>query len=326
MTAQFEYQKQKNKALLEKWCTEQFWTKDNRSVFFNEEATLDFPSAPPGMPQTMDCFDTMLYFDWLERTTKSYSSTSDGIYGTTDPDVFWVIRDVNADVFWGQEPGTFTSRIFSRIEFSNGKINYIKSCWNSLKFLEAAGLHIPLFKMDLNDGRIMGYLAYEADGEPYEQPQLSADPEKVADRILKGLELFTKPDYFTATADFSGYAKDCESVVWFLPPEMRETYTPTEMPYVEAWTLASCHSLNFSPNGRWWKTDEPGLYFAEYMCEGLVDWIGNNTSGAHYRNRYFYLIRFNQYGQIIRTEEVLNPINKFNSIGVSLPTFPYYYR
>ena len=30
-------------------------------------------------------------------------------------------------------------------------------------------------------------------------------------------------------------------------------------------------------------------------------------------------------GRIAYCEEVLNPINKFNSIDVSIPSFPYYF-
>ena len=61
------------------------------------------------------------------------------------------------------------------------------------------------------------------------------------------------------------------------------------------------------------------------MCWGEVDWVGNNAPGAHYRNRYFYVLRFDNAGRIACCEEVLNPINKFNSIGVSIPSFPYYF-
>ena len=60
------------------------------------------------------------------------------------------------------------------------------------------------------------------------------------------------------------------------------------------------------------------------MCWGRVDWLGNNAPG-HYRNRYFYVLRFDDLGRIACCEEVLNPINKFNSIGVSIPSFPYYF-
>jgi len=116
-----------------------------------------------------------------------------------------------------------------------------------------------------------------------------------------------------------------DSNVWFLPPEMCETYPPEMMERVEAWTVMSCKKIDFDEAGRYWATDDPSVYFAEYMCWGDVDWIGNNAPGGHYRNRYFYVLRFDEAGRIACCEEVLNPINKFNSIGVSIPSFPYYF-
>ena len=318
--------KEQNRALVERFATQAFWLPELSAELFTEAPTMDFPSAPPGMPQSMDTFDTRMYLKWLGRTVSNYRSEIAELYGTPDPDVFWLVRDVRADEHWSWEPGRFESRMFSRVELEQGKIRYVKTVWNPLKFLEAANLDVPIFRMDLKDERIVFYLSYDADGEPYEIPTPSKDPEAVKRRIHDNLDLHRQSDYFSAGVDMASTAPNADSIVWFLPPEMRESYSPQEMPYVEGWTAASCHSLDFAPEGRWWETDDPSVYFAEFMCDGLVDWIGNNTTGAHYRNRYFYILRFDEYGRVTCTEEILNPINKFNSIGVSLPTFPYYFR
>ncbi len=318
--------KEQNRTLAARYAAEAFWLPELAEELFADGATMDFPNAPPGMPQSMDAFDTRLYLRYLGRTVSDYHSEPVSLYGTPDPDVFWLIREVSADVHWGWEPGTFKSRIFTRLELHEGKIRYLRSMWNPLSFLKAANLEIPIFRMDLADARIMAQLAYEADGEPYEIPTPTHDPQAAQRRILSNLELHRQADYFQAGVDMSFTAPDAQSVVWFLPPEMRESYTEQELPYVNGWTAVSCHTLDFAPEGRWWQTDDPHVYFAEFMCDGLVDWVGNHTTGAHYRNRYFYILHFDEYGRVTRTEEVLNPINKFNSIGVSLPTFPYYFR
>ena len=319
-------QKEQNRALVQEFATQAFWQPELREKLLAADVTMDFPNAPPGMPQNMDTFDTRMFLKWLGRTVSSYEASIQELYGTPDPNVFWVVGEVKADVLWGWEPGKLETRMFSRVELRDGKVGYVKAAWNPLKFLEAANLEIPLFKMDLQDGRVMGFLAYEADGEPYEAPTPAVDTVAAKQRMLTNLELHRREDYTEAKHTMSVSAPDCTSAVWFLPPEMRESYSEQEMPYVEAWTNASCHSLAFAPEGKWWETDDPYVYFAEFMCDGEVDWIGNSTSGAHYRNRYFYIYRFDEFGRVTRCEEVLNPINKFNSIGVSLPSFPYYFR
>ncbi len=233
-----------------------------------------------------------------------------------------------ADVNWGKEPGKFDSKVFCRVEFSMGKISYIKLNWNPLHFLYAVGADVPVFKMDLNNPRIDAYLKEqsEAPAQPeQEEAPLDTSYEAVKQRIQNNLESFTNPDFWTGDS-LACYAPDCASTVWFLPPEMKESYPAEMMPRVQAWSCLSSTRFGFGEGGRYWETDDPHVYFCEYMGTGPVEWIGNNAPNAYYRNRYFYVLRFDDLGRITDCEEVMNPINKFNSIGVSIPSFPYYFH
>lgn len=97
---------------------------------------------------------------------------------------------------------------------------------------------------------------------------------------------------------------------------------------MEAWgQLSSVYAGDvppyFDPNGKVYATLDPSLFICEYSVYGSSDWIGNNCPGM-YRNQYFHVFRLDELGRIVLHEEYLNPINKFNSINVSLPTFPYF--
>ena len=324
---EFLYNKEANREKLDLYLHENFWEK-SRDALFSDDIVVDLPSAPPGMPQHLDAFDYRQYRSWLERTVTHAESRVRETFGTPDPNVFWAVRDVKAQVNWGKQAGTFESRVICRVEFRHGKIRYIKNCWNPLQFLYAAGVEVPLFKMDLYDPRVDQYLKEHAPaaGGADVREELDESPAAVAKRTLDNLEALCRPDYWDAENTMTSYSPDCESVVWFLPPEMKESYPPELMDRVNAWSELSCPNIDFDEDGRYWATDDPHVYFCEYMCSGLVDWIGNNAPGGHYRNRYFYILRFDDLGRVKRSEEILNPINKFNSIGVSLPTFPYYFR
>ena len=317
-------QKEENRRLAELYLQKEYWKPEHKELF-RPDFVLDLPSAPPGMPQHLDAFDARQYREWLDRTVTNYDSELMELYGTPDPDMFWGIRRVKCDVNWGREPGTFESVIFSRIEFRDGRFSYIKNNWNPFAFLYAVHADVPIFRMDLQDPRIDEYLKNAPAPADVKAVKLDDSPEAIAKRIQNNLDAFRCPDYFWALENMATFAPEHDSIVWFLPPEMKETYPPEMMDRVEAWTALSCPKIDFDEAGRYWATDDPHVYFAEYMCWGEVDWVGNNSPG-HYRNRYFYVLRFDDLGRISCCEEVLNPINKMNSIGVSIPTFPYYFK
>lgn len=325
MSYEFKFNKDANRKKMAVYMSENFW-EEKYDDLFSEDIVVDIPTAPPGMPQHLDAFDYKQYRGWLARTTSNVKTKIQEYYGTPDPNVFWGIRDVSADVKWCKNPGKFESKIFTRVEFKKGKISYIKINWNPLHFLYAIGADVPIFRMDLYNPRVEQFLKENPAAEEEKAEEVLDDsPEAIAKRIQDNLEAFMRPDYFDALMNQAVFAPNHESKVWFLPPEMKESYPAEMMERVEAWTTLSCPAIDFDEAGSYWATDDPHVYFAEYMCYGKVDWIGNDAPGAHYRNRYFYVIRFDDLGRIACCEEVLNPINKFNSIGVSIPTFPYYF-
>lgn len=317
--------KEMNRKIVDLYLTKEYWLPEYQGLFA-EDFVLDLPSAPPGMPQHLDAFDARQYREWLARTVTNYTSAVKEAYGTPDPNQFWAVRTVDCDVKWSKQPGHFTSMIFSRIELRNGKLAYIKNCWNPLAFLYAIGADVPVFRMDMADPRIDAFIKNNpAPAEDAAAAELDMSPEAVQQRIKNNLDAYRSGDYFDALANKAVFAPNHESHVWFLPPEMKEEYPQEMMERVEAWTCVSCPKIDFDEAGTYYPTDDPRIYFCEYMCWGDVDWVGNNAPGAHYRNRYFYILRFDDAGRISCCEEVLNPINKFNSIGVSIPSFPYYF-
>lgn len=316
-------QKQQNMALTEALLSNAYWEKEYAHCF-SEDLTLVFHAAPPGMPQHMDAFDAELFFQWLRRTTRSWTMHLEELKGTPDENLFWAVGSQAGIVNWGAGDTDFSSKFICKIDFTGGKVSCLSIIMDPLAFLAAAGRDIPIFRMDLYDPRIDAFLAAPTEeGSGAAPAPADTNPEAVRARRQRNLDAFRSGDYFKALAEMASYAPDYESKVWFLPPEMKAEYSPELMPRVHAWTSLSCPWIDFDRRGRAYATDDPNVWFCEYMCYGETDWIGNNCRGM-YRNRYFYRIEMDDAGYMKKCEEFLNPINKYNSINVSLPSFPYW--
>ena len=313
-----------NREIVKKAVTTPFW-KSDRNELFADDFHIEMPNAAPGVPQVMDPFEVRCYFRWLDATVKTWDVELEQLYGTPDPNVFWAISFVHADVHWGGRDGRFETKRFGRYELKEGKIVLLAELTNPLKWLEAAGREIPVFRMDLMDERVTKAIEEQGELPQNTASDLPVDPDSVSARIAGNVSAFMRPGYWEAITNQAAYMPGFESKVWFLPPEMNEAYPPEMMQRVETWSVLSCPEIDFDRNGRVWETDDPHIFFGEYRCSGITDWIGNNAPGSRYRNRYFYVLHFNDAGQITCCEEILNPINKYNSINVSIPTFPYYY-
>jgi ketosteroid isomerase-like protein len=318
--------KEQNRKIVESFLTCQYWLPEYADMFA-EDFSIDFPNAPPGMPQHMDNYDARLFKEWLNRTVKTWKVNLEELYSTADPDLFWAVWVAGGDVFWGGKNGKFQSKMIARIQLENGKIKYMRELFDPLKFLEAIGAEVPIFHMDLYDKRVDQLMGEQAQGKPPDKkPEADIDmsPEAVNKRIQKGLYLFTHVTSDNPAAMEEYYAPGIQHRVWFLPPEMKGNYPDEIMPRVMAWINLSCPTVALDDKSTFYPTDDPCIYFAELRGSGATNWIGNNCAG-HYRNRYFFIFRFDAAGRIKGVEEFLNPINKFNSINTSLPSFPYFF-
>lgn len=308
--------------LAKKFAVSRYWEEEYADLLA-EDFVLDFVNAPPGMPRVFAGFDLFVYRDWMHRTVKTWDVDLEQLHETPGEDMFWAIGQVSARVFWGGAEGTLESKFIMRIRLRDGKVSAVKQMMDPLKFLKAAGREVPLFRMDLYHRDIEEFLAREEAPAPADEaPDMSA--EAIETRRQNNLRAFMGGDYYTEVPALLTLAPEAGNAVFFLPPEMEAGYPPEMIPRVEAWTHLSCPKLTFYHQGAWYPTEDPNLYFAEYACYGETRWLGNNAEG-HYQNSYFYLIRLDDAGRMQYWEEYLNSISKFNSINVSIPTFPYYY-
>ena len=293
---------------------------------FSDRFVIDFINAAPGIPQHMDAFGVMVWKDWLRRTVNAWDVTLQELHHTPESHRYWAVGLIHAEVFWGGRDGVLDTKFIMEIVIRDGKVVYLKQMMDPLQFLKAAGREVPVFKMDLYDPEVEEFLqnAPSEEAAPSGDAELDTSSEAIAARKLSNLRAFTMGDYATECGAALTLAPGFENAVYFLPPEMKDYYPPEMIPRVEAWTVLSCPQLTFPKLGRYFPTEDPYLFFAEYATYGSTRWIGNHAEG-HYQNYYFYLLRLDEYGRMTHWEEYLNSVNKFNSINVSIPSFPYYF-
>lgn len=318
--------REENKAVAKRLITAPFWQEVCQPLFA-DGFYFDFPSAPPGMPQSFRDGEVDNFMEWMNRTVKNWTVELEEIHGVqNDAVTFWAVGWVDADVCWGLHDGHFHSKLIARMEVTDQKLRYMKLMMDPLKFLDAAGRSYPIFRMDLYHPEIDAMLAHHK-GNPHSKADDAAETVQTAlsDRIQGNVDAFRSPDYWTAVSHDATYSPDLKAFVWFLPPEMdsNPSYTPEELERVDVWSVLSCPEIDFDSSGVSWKADDADIYFGEYYCKGMTRWLGNNVEG-HYRNHYFYILRMNEQGEIVVSEEFLNPVNKMNSINASVPSFPYY--
>jgi hypothetical protein len=339
-----------------------FWRQDIFASLFSDDFTMDFTFAPPGMPTHFDTWEGERCFEWLNRTVRSWDVKLEEFYGTPPwgsspfggsgatcatpvPGVFWAVGERGGDVFWGGRDGHFHSKFFMRIELAGGKVTYIKIWMDPLAFLRAAGREVPRYAMDIYDPKVDEYIAEHPEvkhfGATYGAAGQGADldmaPGAVAARRENNLRSFICGEEREKYRKLETFAPGFRGGAWFAPMEMPEGVgmgtdqlmddhgvPPHLEQRMQAWVKASSPWMYKHPRGRVFATDDVNVWFVEMNGHGPARWRGNGYDYGHYHQPYLLIAKFDEAGRLTVRDEVLNPVNKYNCVNISLPSFPYY--
>lgn len=340
--------KEENKKLAQKIASVPFWYLDYFPKYFTDGFTMDVPTAPPGMPNHYDVWESERCFEWLNRTVKNWNVCLEEFYSTPDPDQFWAIGYCGGDVYWGNHDGHYESKYLMRIEMKDGKINYIKGVIEPIRMLKAAGLEIPVFHKGTEDPRVDEYLEAHPEARTNREAKVFQDPAKSGLQVdmspeiveerrnnnLKenacGVEREKYRRLTTANPAFTGAA-------WFVPDDRPWSDSPEpvmitdnkEPPLeaqtrIHAWLKSSSPWMYRDTRSRFYPTDDEHVWFVEMYSHGPARWHGNGCDYGHYHQPYFLIVKFDDAGRMIHRAEILVPVNKYSSVNISLPSFPYY--
>lgn len=299
-------------ALASRFANSVYW-EESFDELFSENVVLDMPFAPPGMWQHLSPAEVKKHFEWLCRTVKNWKWDAPAKVFATDHDhIYWVFRDGGGDTHWAGKDGTFHSRMPALLRIENGRIVYIKEHFDMAAFYDAIGVELPHFKYDAPD---------PAGFEPRPAaPVVDHTPESMERQVQATLNFFINPSYWDPEVNCV-LADDFVHELVDAPADMPRVYRGTEYDSINAWLgahMGDCELFDL----QFYHTQDEHVYIAEFTCSVPVTW-GGCDGGGHYSNREISYIELNDAGLCSRLDEYFHTMSKFNSIGVSVPSFPY---
>ncbi len=346
-------QKELNAVTAKTVAASPFWNGKIFTRYFSPDFTMDVPTAPPGMPNHYSTWEAERCFEWLNRSVRSWDCEIKEFYSTpTDANLFWAVCYGEGDVFWNEYDGHWSTEYYLKIEFDQGRISHMVWRFDAFTMLQAAGKKVnhnyllipetepyltgdedPAWAMELDLPEIDEYIATHHFGYQNEMeantPDLDMSPEAVRKRKETNLQQYVCGVEREKYRSLEVCSKDYENGAVFshnptLPP-MSPERTEEVAKLSWAWGKVCSPWMYRDPRGKIYETDDPNVYFIEMNCHGPGAWRANGVKIGHYRQDYLVYVRFDDAGRVVIYNEILNPVNGWNSVAADVPNFPYYH-
>lgn len=299
-------------AIASRFANAVYWQEEFGELF-SPGLVIDQPFAPPGMWQHLSAAEAKTQFEWLRRTVKNWKWDAPAkVFATDREHVYWVFRDGGGDTLWAGREGRFHSRMPALLRIEDGRIVYLKEHFDMAAFYEAIGVPLPRFEYDAQDPSVF---------EPRPKaPVIGHTEESIARQVRATLNFFINPNYWDPEVNCV-LADEFVHELCFAPADMPRVYRGTEYDAINEWLgrhMGECELFDLE----FYNTQDEHVYIAEFTCFVPVTW-GGCAAGGHYANREISYIELNDAGLCRRLDEYFSTMSKFNSIGISVPSFPY---
>lgn len=300
-------EKTTNYYVVEKYLINDFWLQEHDGMFA-DDITADFPYAPPGMIQHMTAYEFLAHRIWLRNTVKSDGiKVKPVVIPTTDPNVFWGIRWLSGNVYWAKKNGYFDSECITLFVMSKGKINHLQQFENPLSYYKAIGITLPTFEYDPID---------TAPSARMPQGGVSSYPDE--ENLRRAIINFTNP--IEADFDEPIYTTSVIEVCPYAPHNMPEVYSGKSFDVQAEWMFRACPEWNTPAPPKIYHSTDPDVIVIRSDGYGRTTW---SHAEGHYLQRELQ-VAFLDKGKIKHFRVYFNPLNKFASMNLSIPTIPYF--
>lgn len=300
-------------AVVERFVNAEFW-KPEFNDLFAPDIRVEFPHAVPGMPMYMIPYEFNEVFRfWLCKTVKSHKAVhAPCIIPTTDPDLFWAIRQVEDAVYWAKKDGVFRCEFADRIVVKNGRIAELREYANPVAFYNAIDIVLPNFNF-LDD------IVKEAPSVRMGKDQVSHFTRE--ENVARAVANFANPINGHDDDPESIYAHDMIEVCPFVPRDMPESYVNEEFDIQTEWMFRCCVEWETIEKVPFYQSVDPNIIIVESYGRGRMLW--SNHEG-HYTQRELQIVHLDQDGKVDHFRVYFNSLNKFFSMNQILPAFPYF--
>lgn len=299
--------------VVRRFANAEFW-KPEFDDLFASDVKIEFPHAVPGMPMYMIPYEFRVVFRfWLCKTVRSRKQVHEPcIIPTTDPDLFWVIRQEEAEVYWAKKNGIFRCEFVDRIIIKNGQISELREYANPVAFYNAIDIVLPNFNF-LDD------IVKSAPCTRMEEGQISHFTRE--ENVARAIANFANPINGHDNDPEPIYAHDLIEVCPFVPRDMPETYVNEQFDIQSEWMFRCCVEWETIDEVPFYQSVDPNIIIVESYGHGRMLW--SNHEG-HYTQRELQIVHLDDAGKIDHFRVYFNSINKFFSMNQIIPSFPYY--
>lgn len=304
-TAQYE--------VVSRFASARFWETEFDDLFASD-IKVEFPHAVPGFPMYMIPYEFHQVFRfWLRKTVKSHREVfAPCIIPTTDPNLFWVIRQVENEVYWAKRDGVFRCEFADRIVIQNGQIAELREYANPIAFYDAIDIVLPNFNF-------LGDLVESAPCVRMEQGQVSHFTRE--QNVARAVANFANPINGQDGDPEPIYAHDMIEVCPFVPRDMPETYTGAQFDIQTEWMFRCCVEWETIDKAPFYQAVDPDIIIVESYGRGRMLWSNHD---GHYTQRELQIVHLDQDGKVDHFRVYFNSLNKFFSMNQILPSFPYF--
>lgn len=299
--------------LVKRFAEAEFW-KSEFDDLFAPDIKAEFPHAVPGIPMYMIPYEFNEVFRfWLCQTVKSHKAPYEPcIIPTTDPNLFWLIRWAEDEVYWAKKDGIFRCEFVDRILVKEGKISEFREYANPIAFYNAIDLLLPNFNY-LED------IAKEA--ESVRMPANSPSHFSREENVARAIANFANPINGHDEDPESIYANDVVMLCPFVPRDMPEFYEGEDFDIQTDWMFRCCVEWETIEKVPFYQSVDPNIIIVESYGKGRMLW--SNHEG-HYTQRELQIVHLDEEGKVDHFRVYFNSMNKFFSMNQLPPAFPYF--
>ena len=299
--------------LVKQFAGAPFWETEYDKLFA-PDIKVEFPHAVPGMPGYMIPYEFNEVFRyWLRQTVKNFRLIYDPcIIPTTDPDLFWVIRWTESDVYWARRDGKFQCEFVDRIIVKDGKIRELREYANPVAFYNALDIVLPNFNYLLD-------IVDQAPTVRMEAGQRSHFTHE--ENVRRAVMNFANPINGHDDDPEPIYAHDMIEVCPFVPMDMPETFRGRDFDIQTEWMLRCCPEWETIEEVPFYQSTDPDIIIVESFGRGRMAWSNHD---GHYTQRELQIVHLDTEGKIDHFRVYFNSLNKFYSMNQFIPAFPYF--
>lgn len=301
--------KTQNYRIVEKFLTIPYW---ENKILFSKDIEVEYPFAPPGMIQKMIPFEFFAHCMWMQKVISNWKATEVTIIPTTDENLFWAIREEQADMILGMRSGKYINECVFRIVLEDGKIKQFREYGNPHAYYDVMNIILPAFRYQCDTKQNVPCMRMKK-GE-----KSKFSPEK---NLKRAIANYANPITGNDGDPEPIYADNVVEVTPYSAYDHTLYCSGKEFDIHMEWMFRNVLEWNTQENAPFYQSTDPKVIIVESYGYGKTSWGGRI---GHYMQRELQIAHMNEEGKVDHFRVYYNPLYEYTSMNQNIPTIPYF--